>query len=224
MTGYPIELHLNGRPVLVVGLGAVGRRKASGLATAEARVIGVDPIAVALEGVEHRAELYQTTHLQGMALVFAAATPEVNRHVVADARRLGIWVNSADDPASGDFTLPAVGRVGGVTLTVSTSGASPALAGALRDHALETLPAGASDFVAIIAELRPIVLARLAASGADPATRRFVLSHWADPRWLDRLRADGPDALRAALLNAVDAATSPTACARTNPISRLVRE
>ena len=159
MTGYPIELHLNGRPVLVVGLGAVGRRKASGLVTAGARVTGVDPIAVALEGVEHLAESYQITHLQDMALVFAAATPEVNRDVVANARRLGVWVNSADDPASGDFTLPAVGRVGGVTLTVSTSGASPALAVALRDHALATLPPGASELAALFAELRPLVRA-----------------------------------------------------------------
>ena len=43
MPGYPIELELRDRTVLVVGLGAVGRRKAAGLARAGARVIGVDP-------------------------------------------------------------------------------------------------------------------------------------------------------------------------------------
>ncbi len=31
MTGYPIELKLEGRTVVVVGLGAVGRRKAVAL-------------------------------------------------------------------------------------------------------------------------------------------------------------------------------------------------
>ncbi len=173
MAGYPIELELSGRPVLVVGLGAVGSRKALNLAAAGARVIGVDPIAVAIDGVDCRAEAYRAEHLFGMALVFAAATPTVNQQVVADAKAAGIWVNAADDPSGGDFTVPAVGRDGGVTLTVSTSGASPALAVALRDRALETLAPGAGGLAALFAELRPHVLARLAGS-----SRRFDVASW----------------------------------------------
>ena len=61
MSGYPIELNLNGRTVLVVGLGPVGRRKAKSLAAAGARVIGVDPAAWSVahdlpEGIEVMAE------------------------------------------------------------------------------------------------------------------------------------------------------------------------
>ena len=48
MPGYPIELDLAGRTALVVGLGAVGRRKAAGLVEAGARVVGVDPAAGAI--------------------------------------------------------------------------------------------------------------------------------------------------------------------------------
>ena len=90
MPGYPIELDLSGRMVLVVGLGAVGRRKASGLAAAGARVIAVDPAAegaLSLPGaIEVRCEPYRAAHLEGVTLAFAAATEEVNRQVVADAR------------------------------------------------------------------------------------------------------------------------------------------
>jgi ketol-acid reductoisomerase len=43
MVGYPTDLDLTGRTVVVVGLGAVGLRKASGLVDAGARVVlGLD--------------------------------------------------------------------------------------------------------------------------------------------------------------------------------------
>src|SRR5262245_22450035 len=115
MPGYSIELELRGKAVLVVGLGIVGRRKAAGLVEAGARVLAVDP-AVGEDkvpaGVELRVETYRPGHLEGMSLVFAAATGEVNRRVVADARRVGVLVSSASDPGEGDFTVPAVWREG----------------------------------------------------------------------------------------------------------------
>lgn len=205
MPGYPIELELRGKSVLVVGFGAVGRRKASGLAGAGARVLAVDPAASAgagdvPAGVEVRAEAYRSEHLEGMALAFAAAPAAVNRRVVADARRAGVWVGSASDPGEGDFTVPAVWREGPLTLTVSTSGASPALAAALRDRAAAALGPAASGLAALLAALRPEVLARL----PDPEARRRVLAGWADPRWLDLWLARGPEAVRLALGEQLD--------------------
>jgi precorrin-2 dehydrogenase/sirohydrochlorin ferrochelatase len=201
MPGYPIELDLCGRTVLVVGLGAVGRRKAAGLLAAGARVVGIDPAATDVPaGVEVRAEPYRPAQLEGISLAVAAASPEVNRQVVADARRLSIWVSSASDPDEGDFIIPAVWRSGPLLLTVSTSGASPALAAALRDRAAAVL-GPAAGLAAILAELRPEVLARL---GDDPDARRRVLADWADPRWLDLCRTDGPDAVRRALIRTME--------------------
>jgi precorrin-2 dehydrogenase / sirohydrochlorin ferrochelatase len=119
---------------------------------------------------------------------------------VADARRLSIWVSSANDPDEGDFIIPAVWRSGPLLLTVSTSGASPALAAALRDRAAAVL-GPAAGLAAILAELRPEVLARL---GDDPDARRRLLADWADPRWLDLCRTDGPDAVRRALIRTME--------------------
>ena len=204
MPGYPIELDLRGRTVLVVGLGGVGRRKAAGLAAAGARVVGVDPaVAVPIAiPIAIRAEVYRAEHLEGVSLAFAAATPAVNRQVVADARRLGIWVSSASDPGTGNFTVPAVWREGPLTLTVATAGASPALAVALRDRAVQALGPAAAGLAALLAELRRDVRARL----AEPEARRRLLADWAEPRWLELWMNEGPAAARQALGRALDEA------------------
>jgi len=200
MPGYPIELDLIGRLAVVIGLGAVGLRKASGLLEAGARVVGVDPLVrAAPSGIELRAEDYRAEHLEGACLAFAAATAEVNRQVVADARRMGLWVNSASEPSRGNFTLPATWRDGSLTLTVSTSGASPALAASLRDRAVEALGPSAPELVRVLEELRPEVLEAI----ADPVARRRALKLVAEPRWLELLATEGAEATRNALREAI---------------------
>jgi len=203
LTGYPLELDLRGRTALVVGLGAVGLRKASGLLVAGARVVGVDPSADPARlpaGIEALAEPYRAAHLRGVVLAFAAATPGVNRRVVLDARAAGVWVNSASEPGSGDFLVPAVWREGSLILGVSTGGASPALAALLRDRAAAALGPAAAGLAALLAELRPLALARV----ADPSARRALLASWADPRLLDLWDGEGAEAVRRRLLEMLE--------------------
>ncbi len=200
--GYTIELDLRDRTALVVGLGEVGRRKALGLLKAGARVIGVDPAAdPRIDGLDLRAEPYRVEHLAGVSLAFATGPPALNRQVVADAKRAGVWVNSASEPLAGDFKVPAVWQTGSLTLTVSTGGASPALAAALRDRAATALGASAAGLAAILAEMRPIVLSRLA---DDPEARRRLMADWADPRWLDLYARDGPEGVRREIIRVLD--------------------
>ena len=200
MVSYPVELVMVGRLAVVVGLGSVGLRKAAGLVAAGARVIGVDPAAtVRPVGVEVVIESYRADHLAGASLVIAAASAEVNRRVVADARAMGIWVNSASNPETGDFQLPAIWRDGPLTLTVSTSGASPALASALRDRAASALGPAAAGLASLMAALRPEVLARI----TDPAARRRALAEVASSHWLDLYAREGAEATRSALREAL---------------------
>jgi siroheme synthase-like protein len=183
----------------------VGRRKAADLLEAGARVLGVDPAARAEmlpAGIELRVEPYCADHLDGRVLAVAAAPAAVNRRVVADARRARVWVSSASDPGAGDFTRPATRRAGRLAVAVTTGGASPALAAALRDRAAAALGTEAAALTALLAELRPLVRQRL----PDPRARRRLFTAWADPRWLRRCRDDGPEAVRAALLAALDEA------------------
>ena len=198
---FPVFLDLTGRRVVVVGGGAVGRRKAVAARDAGAAVVVVDPGSPGEPGVTHLAEPYRAEHLVGACLVFAAATPEVNARVVADAKAAGVWVNSATDPQTGDCFLPAVVRRGGLTIAVGTGGASPALARRIRERLEAEFDDSFAAWVGLLDELRPVVLAAV----PDPDRRRELLDALADWPWLERLRAEGTDATRAAMLSTVRA-------------------
>ena len=139
-TYYPVALDLRGRACLVVGGGVVAEAKVRALVAADARVTVVSPalseglVALVAAGeVRHERRSYRVGDVEGYALAFAATDDrEVTCRVADDARRHGVWLNAADDPAFCDFILPAVVRRGRLTLAVSTGGASPALASWIR--------------------------------------------------------------------------------------------
>jgi precorrin-2 dehydrogenase/sirohydrochlorin ferrochelatase len=83
--------------------------------------------------ITHLPRQFARGDLAGAFLVFAATNDEtVNQAVAQEARDLGIMADIADAPGQGAFTMPAVVRRGELLLTVSTGGASPALARRIR--------------------------------------------------------------------------------------------
>jgi precorrin-2 dehydrogenase/sirohydrochlorin ferrochelatase len=140
---YPVNLILAGRPCLVVGGGAIAARKAAGLLEcgADVRVIArqAGPEIRAL-GLPIEERPYRRGDVAGYRLALAATDdPETNRAVFEDGEAAGIWVNSADDPASCSFTLPSVVRRGPIMVTVATGGRSPALASWLKAHVADEM-------------------------------------------------------------------------------------
>lgn len=147
---YPVALVLRGRPCLVVGGGRVAGRKASSLLVCGAAVTMVAPeVHEALrliaevartcvsDGGTGRLDVQRRRYRRGEVaeyrlVVTATGDPDVDEAVYEDAESAGVWVNSADDPAHCSMMLPAVWRAGPVTVSVSTGGASPALASWLR--------------------------------------------------------------------------------------------
>ncbi len=194
---FPIFLDLTGKRVVVVGGGAVGMRKLAALLDAGAvvRVVDPRPLSDLPVGVVHIAEVYRAEHLDGAALAFACATPEVNAHVVADARVRGVWANAASDPASGDFALPAVVRRGDFALAIRTGGASPSLARRVREKLEAEFDETFAEWVRVLADVRRDVLATV----RDEARRRELLDGFAAWEWLARLRAEGAEAVLAAM-------------------------
>ncbi|GAB4166116.1 MAG: bifunctional precorrin-2 dehydrogenase/sirohydrochlorin ferrochelatase [Geothermobacteraceae bacterium] len=158
MALYPVMLELAGRLCVVVGAGSVGMRKTRGLLEAGARVRLVAPDradAFAHPDLEWRSRNYDPGDLDGACLAFAATgDAEVDGRVAADARAAGIWVNLAADPERGDLVLPAVRRLGALTLAAGTGGASPALAALAADRAAAALGVGWQRLTALAAALR----------------------------------------------------------------------
>jgi siroheme synthase-like protein len=146
-------------------------------------------------GLDWRTEPYQAGHLDGAALVFAAATAAVNRRVVADARSRNLWVCSATEPATGDFHVPATVRRGDFVLAVGTGGAAPALARQVRRRLETQFDDAFASWVALLAELRPLVLERVPPPQREAAWER--LCRW---EWLECLRREGTEKVREAML------------------------
>lgn len=172
--GYPIVVRLAGRQVLVVGGGRVALRKAQGLATAGARVTVIAPEVVdelaVLPGVTVHRRRYSPGDVAGQVLVIAATDdPAVQQQVFDDGERLGVLVNSADDPDRCSFILPAVERRGPVIVAVSTQGRSPALAGHLRDLLAAALP----DDLDAIVEAARARRAEIHAAGGSTETEEW---------------------------------------------------
>jgi siroheme synthase-like protein len=140
---YPVFLDLTGVPVLVVGGGAIALRKATGLVDAGAVVTVVAPVVVP-ELAHLVAQVHVRRYADGEAasyqlVITATDDAAVNARVAADARGAQVWANSADDPQNCSFILPAVARASPLSVAVSSDGASPALAGWVRDRAKAVL-------------------------------------------------------------------------------------
>jgi precorrin-2 dehydrogenase / sirohydrochlorin ferrochelatase len=173
---FPVALILAGRRCLVVGGGPVAARKTRGLVEAGGRVTVVAPQMVAAmealagvvgtgvsvgDGVSAggRVALERRPYRSGEAarydlVVTATGVPSVDGEVAADARGGGVLVDSADSDIPGTIRLPAVIRLGTVTVAVSTGGSSPALARWLRDRIAASLPPGIDTVATLIDEAR----------------------------------------------------------------------
>ena len=198
---YPVNLLLDGRPVLVVGGGTVAAAKVRGLLAAGA-VVHVVAGAV---GAEIRASAatwderpYERGEVAGYRLAVACTDDAaVNQAVFDDGEAAGVWVNAADDPERCSYTLPARLDRGRLLVTVSTSGESPALAGWLRDQLAAQLGPEHETLLDLLAEARR----SLAAEG-----RARPVADWRaalDSGMLDLIRsgqtAEARELLRAAL-------------------------
>jgi siroheme synthase-like protein len=154
---FPVFLKLTGRLVLVVGGGSVAAGKVEQLLAAGAEVLLVAPWIdprIRNTAAVLRERGFQASDLDGVWLVVAAATPEVNAAVVAAAQPRQLFVNAVDDRERASAYLGGVLRRGGITIAASTEGAAPALAGLLREALSALLPEEPERWIEIARQQR----------------------------------------------------------------------
>ena len=138
LTGWPVNLLVSGRKVVVVGGGRIAARKTGPLVTLGAIVTVIAPeISDEVRALNVTVvERAFTAHDLDNAWFVVTATDiaAVNAAVFAAAEERRIFCNSADDPANCSATLLALVRQGDIVVAIGTGGRSPALATWLRQR------------------------------------------------------------------------------------------
>jgi siroheme synthase-like protein len=139
---FPLFFDMNRLPCLLIGGGKVAAHKADTLMSSGCRITVIAPDAgEQIRGLAARGEIqwrvreYNEGDCTGFGLVIAA-TPhrEVNRKISLEARNKGIPVNVVDDPELCSVIFGAVWQEGSLSAAVSTGGAAPFVASAIRDR------------------------------------------------------------------------------------------
>lgn len=200
MSYLPVSLRLEGERVVVVGGGqvATGRVRALGDCGAIVTVISPEPsdeiVRLAGEGglVLVRRE-YRRGDLDGARLVMAATDDtQVNTAVWEAARAAGIWANVADDPSRCDFIMPSLLRRGDLSIAVSTSGRSPALAVRLRQRIESMVGPEYARLLEVLDSARKADRQRT----TDPGVRRAHQYRLVDSDLIDLVRYGNEAAIR----------------------------
>lgn len=169
MNYFPIFANLAGRPVLVVGGGAVAARKISLLlkAGAEVRVaakhLNAELSALAAENkILWLAEEFRAEHIRTVFLIIAASSDQaLNRRVFHLAESCQKPVNVVDDRDHCSFIFPSVIDRNPVQIAVSSSGSAPVLARLLRERLEALLPPSLGDMAEISGRWRDAVKGKL---------------------------------------------------------------
>lgn len=192
MAYYPIFLDLRDRLTLIIGGGKVAERKVASLLRCGARVhLAARTLTTTLnnwkeEGsIRYLGKTYQPSFMDGAFLVMAATDdPELNRRVSKDAEARGILMNAVDQPEDCNFIVPSLLRRGGLTIAISTSGRSPALAKKIRKELESTYGEEYESYLALLGKIRSIVLQR----GRPAEENKLIFQKIMESSLLDSLK------------------------------------
>lgn len=174
---YGVSLNLQEKKCTVVGGGAVAERKILRLLKDEALVTVVSPqLTENLQKIQKQfiwiADMYQESYLEDSFLVIAATDQrEVNQKIAQYCHAHNKLVNVIDSLEESNFTVNSTVQRGDLLLTISTGGASPAMAKKIRQQLEEQYGPEYAVILDIIRNLRAEAMEKI----ADEEKRRAFL-------------------------------------------------
>jgi precorrin-2 dehydrogenase/sirohydrochlorin ferrochelatase len=202
---YPVFLNIQSKQAIIIGGGTVAERKAVSLLKAGARVTVVSPELTEKLGnlaknkiIKHISRGYRKNDIKDAFLIVAATdSSEINTRVSKDARGL---VNVVDVPSLCNFIAPSVITRGVLTIAISTSGVSPALAKTIRKELEKQYGPEITAYLKFLNGLR----LRAFAAIPEQSTREKFLKGLASERMLQMLREKGVQAVKKTALSKLD--------------------
>lgn len=132
-----IALNIKDRPVTIIGGGSVALRKFKTLINegAKVKVVAKDFIDGFMDqGAELIKDGYKKEYIEGAFLLFIASDDEgLNAQIEMDAKALGVLYNRCDKGSSSDFISINMKKIGGIDVSISTSGRLPDLNKTIMD-------------------------------------------------------------------------------------------
>ncbi|MGN7359883.1 precorrin-2 dehydrogenase/sirohydrochlorin ferrochelatase family protein [Paenibacillus sp. SAF-054] len=191
----PIMLDCEGKVCVVIGGGRVAERKIKELLAASARITVISPtVTTPIQQYHEEGKLewlprrYAEGDLNGAFMLYAAADDsEANRLAAAEAKAKGILANVADQPEMGSFIHPSVLRRGRLVIAVSTSGAGPLAARAIRRKLEDDYGNEFEVYLDHLYAMRRMIQQQV----SDPAMRQALLRKASGPEVLDSVRQGG---------------------------------
>ena len=173
------------RSLSLVG-GEIAERKIMGLIEARAVVTVISP-KLTLKLMEYAEEgkfiwkekEFTAEDIQDAFLVIAATNHSEINHAVKKAAAPHQLISLVDDPEESDYILPAVVNQGKLSITVSTSGASPILAKKIKREIAEKYGPEYKEYVDFLYLCRKKILEEI----SDPKVKKRLLSEITEPAY-----------------------------------------
>jgi precorrin-2 dehydrogenase/sirohydrochlorin ferrochelatase len=159
---FPAYFNLNHKKILLVGGGYIALEKLEKLVdfTEEIVVISKEfSVDFSSFAKEHNIEMQERSYVKGDIdgfdiVIVATDTVHLHKEIFEESRSSRILVNSVDDTAYCDFIFPSYVKRGDLTVSISTSGASPALAKRFRAYIENLIPSSIENFLIEMKKLR----------------------------------------------------------------------
>ena len=163
---FPFFIDIRDKRGVIIGGGKVAARKIEKLQPFEPILFVIAPEIIPriqeTERVFLKRRRFTEKDLEGAFFVIAASDDEeANARAAAYCREKGIFFNAADDKESCGFLFPALVKSGALTIGVSTEGASPGAAAAVKSKIAEQLPSRTEEILDYLAALRPLAKERI---------------------------------------------------------------